>query len=428
MIRSPRWSPLAALLATVAIVFAACAGTTPSTAPSTAASAPPSAAASSGPFTAMAYPETGEAPCGQAAAPDATHSQYAGRFKKISAPDARTVVFDLCNPDVAFLSKIAFTSFAINDAAWLDRQHRPGGHDPEDRHRGQWHRPLQAERVEPRPGRDLRRLRRLLGRKGHDREGHPPLEQGGGTAARRAPGRAPSTASTTSDRPTSRPSRATRASSSSPATGLNVFYLGFNNTFAPFDNEAVRQAIAKGIDRQRIVDNFYPGGSEVADYFTPCDIANGCVGTQWYDFDAAAAKSELTAAGFRASARPTSSTSGRPSAATCRIRRSSRPRSRRSSRPTWASPSSSTSRTTRPTWTTRPTACSTASTCWAGVPTIPTRRTSSTITSGPAPRSSSATSSTTSPPRSTKAQRAPATLRVSPPTRRPTSSSSSTSR
>jgi ABC-type transport system substrate-binding protein len=60
----------------------------------------------------------------------------------------------------------------------------------------------------------------------------------------------------------------------------------------------VRQAIAKGIDRKRIVDTFYPGGSSVADYFTPCDIANGCVGPKWYDFDAAAAKSELTAAGF----------------------------------------------------------------------------------------------------------------------------------
>ena len=35
-----------------------------------------------------------------------------------------------------------------------------------------------------------------------------------------------------------------------PRTALNVFYVGFNNTFAPFDNEKVRQAIAMGIDRQ----------------------------------------------------------------------------------------------------------------------------------------------------------------------------------
>ena len=59
---------------------------------------------------------------------------------------------------------------------------------------------------------------------------------------------------------------------------LNIFYVGMNNTYAPFDNELVRQAIAMGIDRQRIVDNFFPGGSEVASHFTPCSIPNGCAG------------------------------------------------------------------------------------------------------------------------------------------------------
>ncbi len=34
-----------------------------------------------------------------------------------------------------------------------------------------------------------------------------------------------------------------------------------NNAFAPFDNERVRQAFAMAIDRDRIVDNFYPPGS-----------------------------------------------------------------------------------------------------------------------------------------------------------------------
>ncbi len=38
-----------------------------------------------------------------------------------------------------------------------------------------------------------------------------------------------------------------------------------------------------GIDRERIVDNFYPPGSEVATHFTPCAIPNGCAGDQWYD-------------------------------------------------------------------------------------------------------------------------------------------------
>ena len=43
---------------------------------------------------------------------------------------------------------------------------------------------------------------------------------------------------------------------------LNVFYVAMTNTFEPFDQKEVRQAIAMGIDRQRLVDNFYPAGSE----------------------------------------------------------------------------------------------------------------------------------------------------------------------
>ena len=51
--------------------------------------------------------------------------------------------------------------------------------------------------------------------------------------------------------------------------GTNVFYLGMNNTVAPFDNVLVRQAVAHAIDKQRIVDNFYPAGSSVATQFVP---------------------------------------------------------------------------------------------------------------------------------------------------------------
>ena len=64
-----------------------------------------------------------------------------------------------------------------------------------------------------------------------------------------------------------------------------------------FADPLVRQAIAVGIDRQRIVDNFYPEGSEVASHFTPCSIPNGCEGDEWYDFDAEAGKALLAEAG-----------------------------------------------------------------------------------------------------------------------------------
>ena len=40
----------------------------------------------------------------------------------------------------------------------------------------------------------------------------------------------------------------------------------------PFTDEKVRQAMALALDRQRIVDNFYPPGSVVADQFLPQPI------------------------------------------------------------------------------------------------------------------------------------------------------------
>ena len=57
-----------------------------------------------------------------------------------------------------------------------------------------------------------------------------------------------------------------------PVPPINVFYLGINNTMAPFDNIKVRQAIAHAIDKQRLVDNFYPTGSTVATQFMPPSI------------------------------------------------------------------------------------------------------------------------------------------------------------
>ncbi len=93
-----------------------------------------------------------------------------------------------------------------------------------------------------------------------------------------------------------------------PVANPNTLYLAMTaeldvNGDAPggdtvFADPLVRQAVAQGIDRQRIVDNFYPEGSEVASHFTPCSIPNGCEGDSWYDFDPDAAKALLAEAGF----------------------------------------------------------------------------------------------------------------------------------
>src|SRR5687768_16144922 len=106
MSRSPRWS-LLAVFAVVAIVFAACtpAATSPSpSTPTATASQPPASVA---PFDEITYPEDGHSVCGT--------EGYSGIMGLIRATDARTVEFNLCSSDAAFLSKIAFTSLAIND-------------------------------------------------------------------------------------------------------------------------------------------------------------------------------------------------------------------------------------------------------------------------------------------------------------------------
>ena len=51
-----------------------------------------------------------------------------------------------------------------------------------------------------------------------------------------------------------------------PLTGV---YVAMSNYFAPLDDVRVRTAIAMGIDRQRIVDNFFPPGSPLTPDFAP---------------------------------------------------------------------------------------------------------------------------------------------------------------
>jgi len=78
-----------------------------------------------------------------------------------------------------------------------------------------------------------------------------------------------------------------------PRPGLNVSYLGMNNTDKPWNNLDVRQAIAQAVDRQKIVDSYYPPNSEVAKYFTPCGIPDACEGDDYWAYDPTAAKAQF---------------------------------------------------------------------------------------------------------------------------------------
>ena len=292
---TPWRSRLAVLGATTAILVAACGGAaTPTPAPATAA--PTTAPATEAPFVALAYPATGgDVDC---ANKKFNGADYTGQFKKIYAKDAKTVVFELCVPDVAFLSKIAFSSFAINDTEWLKANIDPTKADNQaivTNVNGtgpymlkNWNRGAEiVMEANPNWRGDPVKAKTLVFRWSAEATQRLTEIQAGTVDG--IDNVSPTDFSTVQGDPTlqllNRPA-------------LNVMYLGMNNTFPPFDNEKVRQAVAQGIDRDRIIKNFYPAGSETAAYFTPCAIANACVGDPWYTFDPAAAKKLLAEAGF----------------------------------------------------------------------------------------------------------------------------------
>ena len=49
----------------------------------------------------------------------------------------------------------------------------------------------------------------------------------------------------------------------------NVGYVGINQSIAPMNKLLVRQAVAYGLDRARVVRSFYGGRGQVADQFLP---------------------------------------------------------------------------------------------------------------------------------------------------------------
>jgi peptide/nickel transport system substrate-binding protein len=273
-----RWRSFS-LLMVLGLVLAACqTGSTQSAGPTGSAAAEESRA----PFAASSYPDGAPADC-----------EYGGEFSQIKAVDELTVEFDLCYPDPAFLAKIAFIANGIQDSDYLKanmENHlilaRPNGTGPYKF--GEY---VRGDHV------TLVRNDDYWGDKAKAAE---LVVQWNSEAAARLLALESGTVDGI-DNPG--PDDFTTIQGNSDLKlynreALNVMYVGWTNTFAPFDNEQVRQALAQGIDRERIVDNFYPGGSEVATHFTPCNIEFGCTGEDWYEFDAAAAKQKLAFAGF----------------------------------------------------------------------------------------------------------------------------------
>jgi peptide/nickel transport system substrate-binding protein len=218
---------------------------------------------------------------------------YGGEFSTIEAVDQYTVKFTLCRPDPAFPSKVAFSAFAIYSSDYLEATGGTG--DLVDKPIGTG--PYMLEEWKRGDSITFQRNDNYWGTKALT----PTLvfrwnSEGAARLTELEAGTVDGI-----DNPTPDDFQSIRENPDLvlyDRPGTNIFYIGLNNWFPPLDNVKVRQALAMGIDRQRIVDNFYPPGTLVATQFMPPSIFGYTPEVTWYDFDPEAARALLAEAGY----------------------------------------------------------------------------------------------------------------------------------
>lgn len=226
----------------------------------------------------------------------AASCDYGGKVLSVKAVDELTVEFSLCKPDPAFLAKAAFTPFGVYPQEWIEANADPDSKETLLSHpigTG----PFMVESWNRGDSVVMKRFEDYYGEKPvfdtlvfrWSTEGAARLLELQSGTVDQITNLSPDDFDTVKD---------DANLTFIPVSNPNILYLAMTNTFEPFDNVKVRQAIAMGVDRQRIVDNFYPEGSVVASHFTPCSIPNGCQGEEWYDFDLEAAQALLAEAGY----------------------------------------------------------------------------------------------------------------------------------
>jgi ABC-type transport system substrate-binding protein len=283
------------LVIVASMVLAAC-GQATTAAPTTAAT---TEAPTSAPATTEA-PTT--APAGYVSptslvAPDCNYgtADNPAKLKAIEAVDDYTVKFTLCAPDPAFPSKVAFSVFSIADSADMDANNgdsvklsnTPNGTGPYSIVK--WNRGDSVVfKSNPNYWGEKAMMTNLIFR-WSEQSAARLLELQAGTA-NGIDNPAPEDIATIKNDPNL---------ALYDRAALNIFYIGFNNALPPFDKLEVRQAISYAIDRQRIVDQYFPAGSTVAQNFVPDSFNPGfSKDIKWYDFDQAKAKELLAQAGY----------------------------------------------------------------------------------------------------------------------------------
>jgi ABC-type transport system substrate-binding protein len=273
-----KWFFVVSLVIVATMLLAACGSATPTAEPTTAAP---------GGFVSPT----------SLVAPDCNYgsAENPAKLKAIEALDDNTVKFTLCAPDPAFPSKVAFSVFSIADSAFLDANNgdsvkmseNPNGTGPYTIVK--WNRgdSVVFKAFDNYWG-EKAKIPNLIFR-WSEQSAARLLELQAGTA-NGVDNPAPEDIATIKNDP---------KLALFDRTALNIFYIGFNNSMAPFDKVEVRQAIAFAIDRQRIVDQYYPAGSTVAQNFVPDTFVPGfSKDIKWYDFDQAKAKELLAQAGY----------------------------------------------------------------------------------------------------------------------------------
>ena len=140
-------------------------------------------------------------------APIPRYGPYEGSMRRIHATDARTVVFELCDADPAFLAKIASPTLAIDDTAWLQSRIDPTAERPRILTEVNGTGPFRLDAWDGNGDIALTRSDRLLGRSRTEQRRH---------LRRRSPTRASGCPSCARDRWT--PSTSSRRATSRPST------------------------------------------------------------------------------------------------------------------------------------------------------------------------------------------------------------------
>ncbi|MEM9950382.1 MAG: ABC transporter substrate-binding protein [Chloroflexota bacterium] len=219
--------------------------------------------------------------------------EYGGNISSIEAVDELTVVFTLCNPDPAFPSKAAFAALGIHPSEYLVAT---GGGGPELFENPIGTGPYMLEEWD--------KGNQIVMTRNDNYWGEPAVE---GTLIFRWNSEASvrtlelqAGEADAIDNPGVDDFALLEADDSTvllERPGTNIFYVGINNTIAPFDNVLVRQAVAHAIDRQRLVDNFYPPGSSAASQFMPPSIFGFTPEVEAFPYDPDRARELLAEAG-----------------------------------------------------------------------------------------------------------------------------------